>query len=81
MGQLLGLPPLLLPSTQSVGGELGKPVAPQTVSAGVSTTEYVRREGEVIRNNMKYSIALVFVLIIISIFYWLIYPWPFYVSK
>jgi lactate permease len=81
MGQLLGLPPLLMPAIQTVGGELGKPVAPQTVSAGVSTTEYVRREGEVIRNNMKYSIALVFVLIIISIFYWLIYPWPFFVSK
>jgi lactate permease len=81
MGQLLGLPQLLLPSIQTVGGELGKPVAPQTVSAGVSTTEYVRREGEIVRNNMKYSIALVFVLITISIFYWLIYPWPFYVSK
>jgi len=81
MGQLLGLPPLLLPSTQTVGSELGKPVAPQTVSAGVSTTEYVRREGEIIRNNMKYSIALVFVLIIIGVLYWLIYPWPFIVSK
>ena len=81
MGQLLGLPPLLLPSTQTVGAELGKPVAPQTVSAGVSTTEYVRREGEIIRNNMKYSIALVFVLIIIGVLYWLIYPWPFIVSK
>jgi len=81
MGQLLGLPPLFLPSLQTVGGELGKPVAPQTVSAGVSTTEYVRREGEVIRNNMKYSIALVFVLIIIGILFWLTYPWPFFVSK
>ena len=56
-------------------------MAPQTASAGASTTEYVRREGEIVRNNMKYSIALVFVLIIIGVLYWLIYPWPFIVSK
>ena len=30
VGQLLSFPPLLLPSVNSVGAEIGKPVAPQT---------------------------------------------------
>ncbi|ABL88510.1 L-lactate permease [Pyrobaculum islandicum DSM 4184] len=77
MGTLLGLPQGLLPGLQTIGGELGKPVAPQTVSAGVSTTEYVRREGEVIRNNLKYSIGLVFLLLLIGIAYLTLYPYPF----
>ena len=74
---LLGMPAGLLPALQSVGAELGKPVAPQTVSAGVSTSEYVRREGEVVRNNLKYSISLVFVLVLIGVSYLLLFPWPF----
>lgn len=77
MATLLGMPAGLLPALQSVGAELGKPVAPQTVSTGVSTSEYVRREGEVIRNNLRYSISLVFVLVLIGALYLLLFPWPF----
>ncbi|MGC9169478.1 MAG: L-lactate permease [Thermoproteus sp.] len=77
VGNLLGIPPLLLPAVQSVGAELGKPVAPQTVSAGISTTEYVRREGDIIRNNLPYSISLVLLLVAIAVVHLLLYPYPF----
>ena len=36
----------------SAGAEVGKPVAPQTASVGVSTSKFVRNEGQVIRHNM-----------------------------
>jgi hypothetical protein len=36
-GIQLGFPPLLLPTLNSVGAEIGKPIAPQTASVGVST--------------------------------------------
>src|SRR5437764_11484278 len=40
VGRLLGFPVLLLPSLGSAGAEVGKPVAPQTASVGVSTTKF-----------------------------------------
>jgi len=58
VGQLLGFPPLLLPTLNSVGAEIGKPVAPQTASVGVSTTKFVRNEGAVIRHNMGWTFVL-----------------------
>ncbi|MHB8296918.1 MAG: L-lactate permease, partial [Acidimicrobiales bacterium] len=41
VGRLLHFPLLLAPSLNSVGSEVGKPVAPQTASVGVSTSKYV----------------------------------------
>ena len=41
VGSLLGFPPLLAPSLNSVGAEVGKPIAPQTASVGLATTGYV----------------------------------------
>jgi len=58
VGQILGFPLLLLPSLSSVGAEVGKPVAPQTASVGVSTTGYVRNEGAVIRHNLGWTLVL-----------------------
>ena len=55
VGGLLHMPLLLLPSLNSVGAEVGKPIAPQTTSVGVSTSSYVRREGEVIRHNFGWT--------------------------
>src|ERR1700733_402421 len=57
-GRLLNLPPLLLPSFNSVGAEVGKPIAPQTASVGVSTSRLVRSEGQVIRHNMGWTRGL-----------------------
>ena len=71
VGVQLGMPPLLLPSLNSVGAEIGKPVAPQTASVGVSTSKFVRNEGEVIRHNMGWTFILLAYLIVIAIvFYW-----------
>jgi lactate permease len=69
VGGLLHMPPLLLPSLNSVGAEIGKPIAPQTASVGVSTTKYVRREGQVIRYNLPWTLVLLAYLLLIALFY------------
>jgi lactate permease len=72
VGAQLGMPPLLLPTLNSVGAEIGKPVAPQTASVGVSTSQFVRDEGTVIRHNMGWTlILLVYLIVIAVVFYWL----------
>jgi lactate permease len=71
VGAQLGMPPLLLPSLNSVGAEIGKPIAPQTASVGVSTSRFVRNEGEVIRHNLGWTLILLAYLIVIGVgFYW-----------
>src|SRR5262252_2294835 len=74
VGTQLGLPPLLLPSLNSVGAEIGKPIAPQTASVGVSTSRFVRNEGEVIRHNMGWTFILLGYLILIAIGCYLAHP-------
>jgi len=74
VGTQLGLPPLLLPSLNSVGAEIGKPVAPQTASVGVSTSKFVRKEGDVIRHNMGWTFILLAYLILIAIGIYLVHP-------
>jgi lactate permease len=74
VGAQLGMPPLLLPSFNSVGAEIGKPVAPQTASVGVSTSKFVRKEGEVIRHNMGWTFILLAYLIILAIAFYLVRP-------
>jgi len=74
VGQLLGFPPLILPTLNSVGAEIGKPVAPQTASVGVSTTRFVRNEGAVIRHNMGWTFVLLIYLILIGLACYLFFP-------
>jgi lactate permease len=69
LGGLLHMPSLLLPSLNSVGAEVGKPIAPQTASVGVSTSKFVRAEGRVIRHNMAWTLVLLAYLILIGLFY------------
>ncbi|HLI41383.1 MAG TPA: L-lactate permease [Streptosporangiaceae bacterium] len=69
VGGLLHMPPLLLPSLNSVGAEIGKPVAPQTASVGISTTGFVRHEGQVIRHNLAWTLVILAWLILIGLFY------------
>ena len=69
VGGLLHMPSLLLPSLSSVGAEIGKPIAPQTASVGVSTSKYVRREGQVIRYNLPWTLIMLGYLILIALFY------------
>jgi lactate permease len=74
VGSQLGMPPLLLPSLNSVGAEIGKPIAPQTASVGVSTSKFVRKEGDVIRHNMGWTFILLVYLILIAILGYLVHP-------
>jgi lactate permease len=74
VGAQLGMPPLLLPTFNSVGAEIGKPVAPQTASVGVSTSKFVRKEGDVIRHNMGWTFVLLAYLIILAIVFYLWHP-------
>ncbi len=73
-GRLLHLPALLLPSFNSVGAEVGKPIAPQTASVGVSTSRYCRSEGDVIRHNMSWTLAVLAYLIVISLLFYYFMP-------
>lgn len=74
VGQVLGFPPLLLPTVNSIGAEIGKPVAPQTASVGVSTSRFVRNEGEVIRHNFGWCLAMLCYLVAISVACYLFFP-------
>ena len=58
----------------SVGAEIGKPIAPQTASVGVSTSKFVRKEGDVIRHNMGWTFILLAYLILIAIGCYLLHP-------
>jgi lactate permease len=74
VGKLLGAPALIFPSLNSVGAEVGKPVAPQTASVGVSTTRFVRSEGDVIRHNMAWTLVVLAYLIGIGCLYYFVLP-------
>ena len=73
-GNLLKLPVLLLPSFNSVGAEVGKPIAPQTASVGVSTSKLVRSEGQVIRHNMGWTLIVLGYLVVISAVFYYFFP-------
>jgi lactate permease len=74
VGRLLHAPLLIFPSLNSVGAEVGKPVAPQTASVGVATTRFVRNEGQVIRNNMGWTLVILAYLIAIGCLYFFLLP-------
>ena len=72
----LGMPPLLPPTLNSVGAEIGKPIAPQTASVGVSTSKFVRKEGDVIRHNMGWTFIVLAYLILMAIACYFLHPGP-----
>lgn len=74
VAKITGLPVGLTPALNSVGAEVAKPLAPQTLSAGVATTSYVRKEGVVARNNLPWTILLLVYLIAIGVLYYLLVP-------
>lgn len=73
-GKLLNLPVLLTPTLNSLGAEVGKPIAPQTASVGVSTSKFVRSEGEVIRHNMAWTLIVLGYLILIGLLFYFVFP-------
>ena len=62
------------PHVQLGGRRVGKPVAPQTASVGVSTTRFERDEGAVIRHNMGWTFVLLGYLILIGVGFYLFFP-------
>jgi lactate permease len=72
--RLTGLPIGLTPSLNSIGAEVAKPIAPQTVSAGVSTTKYVRKEGIIVRANLPWTLVYLAYLILIGVLYAFLAP-------
>ncbi len=48
---------------------MGKPIAPQTASVGISTSKLVRSEGQVIRHNMAWTVVVLAYLVVIGFFY------------
>ncbi|HEY8053632.1 MAG TPA: L-lactate permease [Steroidobacteraceae bacterium] len=74
VGVQLGMPPLLLPTLNSVGAEIGKPIAPQTASVGVSTSKFVRKEGDVIRHNLGWTLFMLVYLVVIAVVFYLVRP-------
>jgi lactate permease len=74
VARLLHAPVLLFPSLNSLGAEVGKPVAPQTASVGVSTTQFVRNEGQVIRYNMGWTLIILGYLICIGLLFYFVFP-------
>ncbi len=74
IGRLLHFPALLLPSLNSVGAEVGKPVSPQTASVGTSTSKLVRSEGQVIRHNMAWTLIMLAYLILIAVLFYYFLP-------
>lgn len=74
VAKLLNAPLLLFPSLNSVGAEVGKSVAPQTASVGVATTSMVRKEGEVIRYNIAWTLVILAYLILIGLMYYFAFP-------
>lgn len=74
VARLLGAPVLLFPSLNSVGAEVGKAIASQTASVGVSTSKYVRREGPVIRHNLPGSLGYLVAVIGIGCLYYFLLP-------
>ena len=73
-GRLLHMPVLLTPSLNSVGAEVGKPIAPQTASVGVSTSRFVRSEGQVIRHNMAWTLIFLGYLVLIGLLFYFVFP-------
>jgi lactate permease len=74
VAKLLGAPVLLFPSLNSLGAEVGKPIAPQTASVGVATTRFVRNEGQVIRYNLGWTLVILAYLILIGLLFYYVLP-------
>lgn len=74
VGRLLGAPDVLFPALNCVGAAFGKPIAPQTASVGVSTTTQVRREGNIIRHNLAWTLALLGYVLLVAVLSALLLP-------
>jgi lactate permease len=74
VGRLPGAPDVLFPALNCVGAAFGKPIAPQTASVGVSTTTQVRREGNIIRYNLAWTLAMLGYVVLVAVLFAVFLP-------
>jgi len=67
-------PDVLFPALNCVGAAFGKPIAPQTASVGVSTTTQVRREGNIIRYNLAWTLAMLGYVVLVAVLFAVFLP-------
>jgi len=68
------LPDVLFPALNCVGAAFGKPIAAQTASVGVSTTQ-VPREGNIIRDNLAWTFASLGYVLLVAVLFALFVPY------
>ena len=65
---------MLFPALNCVGAAFGKPIAAQTASVGVSTTQ-VPREGNIIRDNLAWTFASLGYVLLVAVLFALFVPY------
>jgi len=63
---LLGLSPVIISSTQSVGGSLGSAIAPAKILLGTSVVGIINNEGEIIKKCINYTLIIGLIVGLIS---------------
>ncbi len=66
--ELLGLSPVMISSTQSVGGSLGSAIAPAKILLGTSVVGIVNNEGEIIKKCINYTLIIGLIVGLVSYF-------------
>ncbi|MFW5988525.1 MAG: L-lactate permease, partial [bacterium] len=54
--KILGLSPIVIASTQSIGGSLGSAIAPAKILLGASVIGVLGKEGVIIKNCLGYTL-------------------------
>ncbi len=71
----LGLNPVLMASTNSSGGVMGKMISPQNIATGVSVTDLQGQEGVVFARTFKHSVVLTLLLGLLVLGQQYVFPW------
>ncbi len=71
----LGLNPILFAATNSSGGVMGKMISPQNITTGAAVTVLRGQEGLIFSKTFKHSVALTFVVALITICQQFLFPW------
>jgi len=74
VAKLLHAPVLLFPSLNSLGAEVGKPIAPQTASVAWRPPGSSATRGQVIRYNLGWTLVILAYLILIGLFFYFVIP-------
>lgn len=70
---LLDLSPVMISSTQSLGGSLGSAIAPAKILLGTSVVGILNKEGEIIKRCIGYTLSIGLIVGLVSLIIHLIY--------